>query len=55
MAYTEDDLNLLSTVPQLIGSAVASAAGSGLFGTGKELFANANAILDGLKSYPAMR
>ena len=48
MAYTEDDLNLLSTVPQLIGSA----AGSGLFGTGKELFANANAILDGLKSYP---
>lgn len=52
MAYTEDDLNLLSTVPQLIGSAVASASGSGLFGTGKELFANANAILDGLKSYP---
>lgn len=51
-AYTEGDLNLLSTVPQLIGSAVASAAGSGLFGTGKELFANANAILDGLKSYP---
>jgi len=50
MAYTEDDLNLLSTVPQLIGSSVASAAGSGLFGTGKELFANANAILDGLKS-----
>jgi hypothetical protein len=52
MAYSEDDLNLLATVPQLIGSAVASAAGSGLFGTGKELFANANAILDGLKSYP---
>ena len=52
MAYTEDDLNLLATVPQLIGSAIASASGSGLFGTGKELFANANAILDGLKSYP---
>jgi hypothetical protein len=52
MAYTEDDLNLLATVPQLIGSAIASTSGSGLFGTGKELFANANAILDGLKSYP---
>jgi hypothetical protein len=36
MAYTEDDLNLLSTVPQLIGLTVASASGSGLFGTGKE-------------------
>ncbi|QIG50374.1 hypothetical protein G5V57_23175 [Nordella sp. HKS 07] len=52
MAYTEDDLNLLASVPQLIGSAIAASAGSGLFGTGKELFANANAVLDGLKSYP---
>lgn len=52
MAYTEDDLNLLASVPQLIGSAIAAAAGSGLFGTGKELFANVNAVLDGLKSYP---
>jgi hypothetical protein len=53
VAYTEDDLKLLATVPQLIGSAIASTSGSGLFGTGKELFANANAILDGLKSYPS--
>lgn len=52
MSYTEDDRNLLASVPQLIGSAIASASGSGLFGTGKELFANANAVLEGLKSYP---
>jgi hypothetical protein len=52
LTYSDDDLNLLSSVPQLIGSAIASASGSGLFGTGKELFANANAVMDGLKSYP---
>lgn len=52
MSYTEDELNLLASVPQLIGSAVAAAAGSGLIGTGKEAFANATAVLDGIKSYP---
>lgn len=52
MAYTDDELNLLASVPQLIGAAMASASGSGLFGTGKELFANAEAVLEGLKSYP---
>lgn len=52
MTYSEDDLNLLATVPQLMGSAIASASASGLFGTGKELLANANAFIDGLRSYP---
>lgn len=52
MSFTEDELNLLASVPQLIGSAVAAAAGSGIIGTGKEAFANASGVLDGLKSYP---
>jgi hypothetical protein len=52
MSLTEDELNLLAAVPQLIGSAVAVAAGSGLIGTGKEAFTSAHAVLDGIKSYP---
>jgi hypothetical protein len=52
MSYTDDELNLLASVPQLIGTAMAAASGSGLFGTGKEAFANAGAVLEGLKSYP---
>lgn len=52
MTFTEDELNLLASVPQLIGTAMAAASGSGLFGTGKEAFANASAVLEGLKSYP---
>lgn len=52
MTFTEDELNLLASVPQLIGTAMAAASGSGLFGTGKEAFANAGAVLEGIKSYP---
>jgi len=52
MAYTEDELALLATTPQLIGSAVASASSSGLFGTGKELFATASSVMKGVKSFP---
>jgi hypothetical protein len=52
MSYSDDELALLAYVPQVIGSAVASAASSGLFGTGKELFASSTSILDGVKSYP---
>ncbi len=52
MAYTEDELNLLACVPQMIGTAIASASSSGLFGTGKELFASASSLVEGVKSYP---
>jgi hypothetical protein len=52
MAYTEDELALLATTPQLIGSAVAATGSSGLIGTGKELFATASSVLKGAKSFP---
>jgi hypothetical protein len=50
--YTEDELYLLATVPQIIGSAMTFAGGSGIFGTGKELFASAQSVLAGVKDYP---
>jgi hypothetical protein len=52
MAYTDDELALLATTPQLIGSAVAMAGSSGLFGTGKELFASAKSMMEGVKTFP---
>jgi hypothetical protein len=52
MAYTDDELALLATTPQLIGSTVATAGSSGLFGTGKELFASARSMMEGVKSFP---
>ena len=53
MAYTDDELALLATTPQLIGSAVASAGSSGLIGTGKELFATASSVTKGTKTFPS--
>jgi hypothetical protein len=50
--YSKDELYLLATVPQMVGSAMAFAGNSGLFGTGKELFASAQSVLAGLKAYP---
>jgi hypothetical protein len=50
--YSEDELYLLATVPQMVGSAMAFAGNSGLFGTGKELFASAQSVLAGVKTYP---
>jgi hypothetical protein len=52
MSYTDDDLMLLAAVPQMIGTAAASASASGIIGTGKELFANAGAVLEGGRTYP---
>ncbi|MBM4207777.1 MAG: hypothetical protein FJ190_07070 [Gammaproteobacteria bacterium] len=50
--YTEDELNLLASTPQLIGSAMAFIGNSELFGTGKEMFANAQSVMAGVKDYP---
>lgn len=50
--YTEDELNLLANTPQLIGAAMAFVGNSGLFGTGKEMFANAKSVMAGIKDYP---
>jgi len=53
MAYTEEELALLATTPQLIGSAVASVGNSGLIGTGKELFATASTVMKGTETFPS--
>jgi phosphopantothenoylcysteine decarboxylase/phosphopantothenate--cysteine ligase len=47
MSYTDDELILLAAVPQMIGTAVASASANGIIGTGKELFANASGLAEG--------
>ncbi len=49
---TEDELQLLAALPQSIGSAVAFAGRSGLFGTGKEMFASGQALMAGVKDFP---
>lgn len=49
---TEDELQLLSSLPQAIGSAVAFCGRSGLFGTGKEMFVNAQAMMAGAEEFP---
>jgi hypothetical protein len=50
--YTEEELNLLANTPHIIGAAMAFAGSSGLFGTGKEMFTNAQAVIAGIKNYP---
>lgn len=50
--YTEEEFNLLANTPHLIGAAMAFVGDSGLFGTGKEMFANAQAVMAGIKNYP---
>ena len=52
MSYTDDELMLLAAVPQIIGTAAASVSPSGIIGTGKELFANASALVEGGRTYP---
>ena len=49
---TEDEKQLLALLPQSIGSAMAMAGKSGLFGTGKEMFASGQALMAGVKHYP---
>ena len=50
---TEDELQLLAALPQSIGSAVAFAGRSGLFGTGKEMFASGQALMAEPRTTPA--
>lgn len=49
---TPDQQQLLAALPHTIGSAMAFAGKSGLFGTGKEMFTNSKALLDGMRQYP---
>jgi hypothetical protein len=52
LILTDDERMLLASLPHEIGSAVAFAGRSGLFGTGKELFTGAQAVLAGARDYP---
>jgi hypothetical protein len=49
---SNDERQLLSTLPQTIGSAMAFAGHSGIFGTGKEMFASAQGMMAGSKDFP---
>lgn len=49
---TEEELQLLASLPQSIGSVVAFAGRSGLFGTAKEMFASGQALMAGVKDFP---
>lgn len=49
---TQDEKMLLTHLPSAIGGAMAVAGRSGLFGTGKEMFATSQALLAGAKDYP---
>jgi hypothetical protein len=49
--FTDEEQQLLTSTPSLIGSSMAFAEGSGL-GTIKELFANAKTYIGGAKQFP---
>lgn len=51
LELTEDERQLLASLPQTIGAAMAFAGKSGFFGTGKELFASGKAVLEGGRQY----
>jgi len=50
--FTDEELELLSTTPSLIGSAISMSASSGVVGTVTEAMASAKGVLAGMKSYP---
>ena len=50
--FTEDEWFLLSSAPAMIGSAMSSAASSGVIGTVKELSASMKSTVAALKDYP---
>ncbi len=50
---TTDQQHLLASLPHMVGSAVAFAGSSGLFGTGKEILTNGKALIEGAQQYPA--
>ncbi len=50
--FTEDEWFLLSSTPAMIGSAMSTAAPSGVIGTVKEMTASMRASVSGLTDYP---
>ena len=52
LALSQDERMLLASLPHEIGTTVAFAGRSGLFGTGKELFSSAQAVMAGARDFP---
>lgn len=52
LSLTPEQQQLLASLPHTIGSAMAFAGKSGIFGTGKEMFTNSEALLEGMRLYP---
>ena len=50
--FTEDEWFLLSSTPAMVGSAMSSAASSGVIGTVKEMTASMKSTVAALKDYP---
>ncbi len=49
---SDDERQLLATLPQAIGTCIAFAGRSGLLGSALEIFASGQALMAGLKDYP---
>src|SRR5262245_16261081 len=52
MAYSDDELLLLASLPQLIGAAAVSASPSGILGTAWEFVTSAKSQMEGINAYP---
>jgi hypothetical protein len=52
MAYTDDELLLLASLPQMIGAAAVSASPSGILGTAWEFITSAKSQMEGVNTYP---
>ena len=50
--FSNDEKQLLTTLPNLIGTAVAFSESSGILGTMKEMFASGKTVIGGVKTYP---
>ncbi len=50
--YTQEEWDLLSGTPMLLGAAMSGAGSSGIMGTAKEAFANTQAMMGAGESYP---
>lgn len=49
--YTDEEWQIVSSTPQLVGIAMAGADSSGIFGSSKEMFANARGMMAAKKEY----
>src|SRR5262245_42390078 len=52
MGYSDDELLLLASLPQMIGAAAVSASPSGILGTAWEFITSAKSQMEGINAYP---